>query len=202
MSKHAREHQLDFTLLPLIESASIFLALNRAVEKRLKATGILTETLDRVRGTVMLFHGAGDKESWENEAYLRAGLSEFASIPDAHGRDLKAAGLTAQQHNVVDSKNPLLHLMYILRNVNIHAGRSRSTKRNTTVLLAKTAVTYPAVIIDDLKVDQLLTKREVRRCYERRDLEAVVSWFNDNQPSFGAGHLFIRGVEMYCLEIV
>ncbi len=104
MSKHVRQYQLDRTLLPLIESASIFTILNRTVEERLKATGILAETLNRVRGTVMLFHGVGDKKSWENEAYLRAGLSEFASIPDAHGRDLKAAGLATQKHDIRNSK--------------------------------------------------------------------------------------------------
>jgi hypothetical protein len=203
MLKRAQQCQLDLALLPAIPSTSVFGTLDRNVEKSLKSTGILAETLDRVRGTVMLFYCVdGKAESWENEAYLRAGLSEFASIPDAHGRDLVAAGLNKQKYAVCKSKNPLLHLMYILRNVNIHAGRSRSVQKNTTVLYAEKEYTYPAVILSDLMVNQLVAKREVSRGYRRQDLEDVVSWFNHKQEIFGAYHLFVRGVEIYCSELV
>jgi hypothetical protein len=81
------------------------------------------------------------------------------------------------------------------------AGRSLS-KKDTTVLHAQTEYTYPEVILSDLTVNQLVVEREVSRGYRRQALEDVVSWFNNKQEIFGAYHLFVRGVEMYCSELV
>jgi len=197
--------QLDFALLPTVERASLLSGLDRSVESRMQALGFLSETLDRARGAAMLFHQAhGKLESWKNEAFIRGGLSEFASVFGALTRDLLLAGRPEAAHGETDSQNPLLHLMSLMRDIGIHLSAFEVSTHDTQVIFYagddEQEHTITTAIVSNLTVNLLLKKREAKK-YNRLDLERVVAWFNDKQKVFGAAHILVQGVGAYCEEI-
>jgi len=135
-------------------------------------------------------------ETWGRGAYLRAGLGEFSSLGSLEG---------ARRFRIGSSRNPLLHLMLLLRNTNIHVRSSEIGLQNTTGYLRLGADTHeisrPVVIITDLTVELLTRQRNARSRYERHELEQIVEWFNQYQQWFGAGEILAIGVEQYCEEL-
>jgi hypothetical protein len=198
---------LDFHLLPALDRATIFMRLSRRIEENMKGSIASGETLDRARAAAMFFRSASsESESWWNEAFLRAGLGEFVSMSSALSRDLEAAGSDKTPHRIQDSRNPLLHLMLILRNVNFHAHRNRVDNAEARFIFRdgdyEQEIDSHVVVIGDLNVEILAKKREVRKVYSQDDLCDVVEWFKSEQMAFGAGEIFATGVELYCHELL
>ncbi|MBN8884610.1 MAG: hypothetical protein J0I77_02710 [Rudaea sp.] len=199
---------LDFSVLPAVQSMSIFRGFDRDIERAMIAANLFDETLDRARGSVMLLHNAptGD-ETWRAEAYIRGGLAEFGAMGDALSRDLHIASRIERPHAPLLSKNPLIHLLCAMRNVEIHTAPSKALSSKANVTLrhpdgSDSDSELPIVLIKDLRVARLLAKREVRRRYKREHFEMIVEWFNEKQKVFGAPYLMGRGVEIYCSEIL
>ena len=70
----------------------------------------------------MLFCNAhGHEDAWRDEAYIRSGLNEFYSMSDALAREHKAARLAGKASRLQDSRSPLIHLMLLMRHLNVHA---------------------------------------------------------------------------------
>jgi hypothetical protein len=199
--------ELDFALLPSVQGMSLLTGLDRKLDKEMEGRGIFSETLNRARGAVMLFHKVhGPKEPWQNEAYIRGGLCEFYSMDEALVRDLTSASATKEAHRIRDSRNPLLHLMALIRNINVHAAALATSAHESQILFGpeepRQLTTINVAIITDLTVEKLLRKREVRNAYSSQDLSMVVDWFNDQQKVFGVSHLLGEGVEAYCHELL
>lgn len=198
--------QLDFESLPEVVSTSILDGLDRDLERDMQGLGFMVETLDRARGAVALFDGASaQRERWRDEAHIRGGLAEFKSIDDSLVRDLRQAGDGRPAHKLRQSRNPLVHLMSLMRDVNIHASRSRTDTAETTVIPTfgePRRHTYKVPLIINLSIQQLLSKREASRLYSEPDLRRVVKWFEDNQRKFGAPDLLARGVGCFCQELI
>lgn len=199
---------LDFSLLPIVDSCSVFKTLPNDLAERLRR---LPETLSRAQGASIFAGEAAfdsgpletDDKARSIESHLRAGLGEFVSIEDVLAADLKAAGLAANApHRIDSSQNPLLHLCKLLRNINFHVSTTSLTPANGSLLYAGENVPVTKWCIFDLTTDRLLKKREVQRKYQRAHLDAMVDWFNDEQPTFGVGHLVRLAVEIYANEIL
>lgn len=197
---------LDFKCLPAVQSTSILEGLDRDLICKMQELDCFPETLDRARGAAVLFHCASAQhECWRDEAFIRAGLADFSSMNDSLVRDLRQAGRAKARFNFRDSENPLIHLMWLLRNINIHASRSQTETAKATVvsrLGSPHEYSYSIPVIVNLSTEHLLERKETRKYYHERDLVSVVEWFNQNQRKFGAPDLLVRGVECRCNEML
>jgi hypothetical protein len=176
-------YALDFTLLPDVDRMSIFNLLDLSIEEEMRSIGILKETLNRARAAAFFLAASGPSSRatsfggdghWVNEALLRAGLAEFSSIDGTLARDLRSANDPREPLKIKDSRNPLIHLLELLRNTNIHSQISEFHRKG----------------------------RRNRHLYKHQQLSDLVDWFNRQQSIFGAGHLLRLGVELYCLELL
>lgn len=198
------KRRLNFELLPPVEATTIFMKLDTDIEARLKSVGYLEEAINRANGSLMQFHSASAKKaSWFNESHIRAGLADFRSMADCLTREYRAAGLRGKPAPIFESLNPLIHLMVLLRDVNLHATATRSSTQETTVISQLGGepheYTYDAVVLEPFDVGELLGRRTDYYCQE---IEAVVSWLFEKQVVFGVAHIFHEGIEAYCREII
>jgi hypothetical protein len=197
---------MDFNLLPPIDGMDIFVRLNPAIENGFNQSGFLDETFDRARAAVLFFcEMQGTDPHWQSEARLRAGLNEFYSIQDEAKRDFRQAQVQVKTPQIRDSDNPLLHLMLILRNINVHTRPNRGRTESITVesrLGEPHEFTYTGVLIDSLTTADLMAQRDVHKNYQARDVRRIVDWVMDKQAVFGIGEVFRAGVNSYCKEIL
>lgn len=202
------KYTLDFSLLPELDYAGILTTLNEDIEAMFLKIGVLQETLNRAKGALMLFSKAfhANGEAWKDEAYIRAGLNEFYSIEQALIREHKLAKLPGPPLEINISSNPLLHLMRLMRNLDVHTESAPLINYDTTVTIhfndPPKEWTYTTVIIKDLTIDRLCQKRGVKKNYEIDQLDKVVQWFLENQKNFGVSQVFRKGTEAYCLEFL
>lgn len=200
------KHKLDFNLLPKMDYAGILTTLDPEIEKKFNTIGKLPETLNRARGALMLFYGAkGHSESWRDEAYIRAGLNEFYSINESLKHEHKTAGLPGNALEIYHTSNPLLHLMLLMRHVNVHIQSSPATRYETTVIAhidEPKEYTFTIAVIKNISIDQLLLKREVKKNYDIDQLNNAIDWLKKNQKVFGVREVFKKGTEVYCWELL
>jgi hypothetical protein len=198
MQKQIR--QLDFELLPSEESVNsrtIWKVLSKEVEALLEK---YPETLDRARGAVLFAEKAnGHEESWRDAAYLRGALGEFRSMDEALERDLTAIDLK-KSHKLIDSKNPLLHLMKILRDLNFHVKVLQTVKETRNATWDNHSFNLSIAIITGLSAKDLLSTDNAKH-YTKSDLDLMVHWFNKAQMQWGAGHIVRLSVEYYAREL-
>lgn len=199
-------NHMDFNLLPPIDGMDIFVRLNPTIESRFDQIVTLNETFDRARAAVLFFcEMEGTHPRWQSEAHLRAGLNEFYSIQDAAKRDFRQVQRKVKPPQIRDSNNPLLRLMLILRNINVHTRPNRNRTEPITVesrLGEPHEVTYAGVLIDSLTTADLMAQRDVRKNYQASDVRQIVDWVMDKQGVFGIGEVFRAGVNSYCKEIL
>jgi hypothetical protein len=102
-----------------------------------------------------------------------------------------------------ESRNPLIHLMYALRHINVHTIPLPSTVGEVTIIFQPTSeeIPYDAVMLTDVTIQDLLRSGEIRDFYEKRDLERSCEWLMEAQRVFGIAEVFSLGVRAYCMEI-
>jgi len=197
----------DFTLLPLIEYQGMLIQLDKGVEQAFQEIFQLQETYDRARAALMFFFGANNKaKAWRNDAYLRAGLNELYSMQDSVARAFKSSGIKKHSPKISDSRHPLVHVMYILRHINVHTVPLPSKVEETTVIFRPNTEaeerTYDIVILSDITLEDLLKSKEVKDHYDRPDLERACEWLMKKQRAFGIAEVFSKGVDAYCAEVI
>lgn len=202
-----KECILDFDLLPELNEMDIFIRLDTDLDAKLKEDGIFQEVYERSRSALMFTCGADAKdEAWRNAARLRAGLNEFYSLEDAAKRDFKRNCINEEPAKIRDSKNPLVHLMYLLRHVNVHAQVSNTRVHQTSVISTlggdSHEVDIGAVILDAPTIDQIQRCNQARDHYNSDDLARATKWIDEVQYVFGIDEVFRRGVSAYCREIL
>jgi len=201
------KHDLNFDLLPAIDACDIFVRLAKDVDDGFQYRTHLAETYGRARGATLLFcNVSGEREAWEDEAYVRAGLCEFKSLESSARCEHKRASKPGKLPLIRDSRNPLLHLMLLLRHATVHT-RTLVTSRHETTVVSKLGGephdhTYTTAILDGIDVDQLWARRETRRAYDRVQIESVAAWFLERQCVFGCHEVFGAGVDEYCRELL
>jgi hypothetical protein len=118
---------LDFSLLSKSYSKSISVRLPDEISRAIE---VLPETSARIEvalrfcwfisGTKDILHTDEPRATHLREAFLRATLAEYKSVESALERDLKKLQRNQKAIKITDSKNPLLHLMHEMRNLEIH----------------------------------------------------------------------------------
>lgn len=196
----------DFSQLPAIEAMDIIIRLDWDVHTALIEGGPLPEVHERAQAALMFMCGtAQDKEPWRNSAFLRAGLNEFYSIEDAARRDCRRNLPSVKPPPIRESCSPLVHLMYLLRHVNVHAEVSRTRVHQTSVRHTHQGETkevgWGSVVIDGPTLDQLQKCNEAKQYYAAGELASASAWLDDVQHTFGIG-VFRRGLSAYCRELL
>ncbi len=125
----------DFSLLPSVEYQGMLIQLDKETDKILQEIAQLQETYDRARAALMFFFQANEKsDTWRNDARLRAGLNELYSMQDSAARGFRSSGKAKLSPKLSESKNPLVHVMYILRHINVHTTPLPSTVEQIEVV--------------------------------------------------------------------
>lgn len=197
----------NFSELPVIEAMDIIIRLDWDVHTGLIEGGPLPEVYERSQAALMFMCGiAEDKEPWRNSGFLRAGLNEFYSIEDAARRDCKRSLPSITPPRICESRNPLIHVMYLLRHVNVHAEVSRTRVHQTSVRHTyqgeSKEMDWNSVVLDGPTLDQLQKCNEARRYYSAGDLARAAAWLDDVQHTFGIGEVFRRGLSAYCRDLL
>jgi hypothetical protein len=205
MSKKFRS--LDFALLPVIEYAGIIVRLDSDVDERLRSDESLREFYDRARSAIMFFFaGKEDSESWRNDAMLRAGLNELYAMEDAARRGFKLSGRTVKPPTLAGSANPLIHLMYMLRHLNVHTKPTPSRIGEVTVIFRPNTdpqeMSYGSVMLDEMTTSDIRRSTEIRDYYDIADIDRILSWLMESQQIFGIPEVFQRGLHAYCREVL
>ncbi len=198
---------LNFATLPKMNGMPILIRLDDELETELKESNIFQEMYERSQAVLMFVCKANKEyEPWRNAAYLRAGLNEFYSLEDAAKRDCKINGQQGKPAMIRESNNPLVHLMYLLRHVNVHAQISNTRIHNTSVISNSgenpEEIEWKAVILDKPTLEQVHRCNEAKKYYDPVELEQATKWVDENQYIFGIGEVFRRGVSAYCREIL
>lgn len=185
---------------------SVFIRLDDDLEDKLKESPIFEETYERSQASLMfIFNANGEHDLWRNSAYLRAGLNEFYSIEDAARRDFKKNNIGIKPPKISDSNNPLIHVMYMLRHVNVHAEISKTNIHETSVISTlgdePREFDWKSVILAKPILKQILRLKEASKHYNHFDLEKATTWIDENQITFGIGEIFRRGLSAYCCEL-
>ncbi len=197
----------DFSLLPPIDYQGMLIQLDKEVEQAFLEISQLQETYDRARAALMFFFLTNDKaDRWRNDAYIRAGLNELYSMQDSVARAFKSSGMGRHSPKISDSRHPLVHIMYILRHINVHTVPLPSKIEETTVIYRPKTVaeemTYDIVVLSDITLEDLLKSKEVKDHYNRPDLVRACEWLMEKQRAFGIAEVFSKGVDAYCAEVI
>ena len=204
-------HQLDFSLLPKINSGRTFASLDASVVGKLS---LLPETLSRAESAANFFalkpefkwssHSLPeDDDRLKTEAFIRASLAELVSMEDTLPRDLKRIGLNDTSIKLNDSRNPLLHIIRELRNLEIHVRTSRIGRFEKAVLIGedKIPIDISCDFLEDISVESCGGLRNAKN-YNPDDLKTMIGWMNQAQNEFGISELIFRAIEIFSLEII
>ena len=202
----SNKRTLDFSLLPDINGVDIIIRLDGDLEKKLKDSPIFEETYERSQASLMFVCSANKEHKlWRNSAYLRAGLNEFYSIEDAARRDFKNSSIGIKPPKISESNNPVIHVMYMLRHVNVHAEISKTNIYETSVIsslgVRPEEIDWKSVILAKPILEQILRLKEASKHYIHSDLEKATKWVDEKQKIFGIGEIFRRGLSAYCSEL-
>ena len=194
----SQHNHLDFSLLPSVDVGRTFWSLPPEI-----AAGIENhpETLLRAKaashfcGLAPYPERTGDENLRLREAYLRAALGEFVTMEDALRSDCPA-----NPRRIVDSQNPLLHIIKQLRNLQFHLQTSILTPEQQRVLFRGDEHDMDIYHIGDLDVSDFDKLRDARR-YTDSDKIQMLAWFNQSQRVWGTADLVRRAVEAFASEI-
>jgi hypothetical protein len=184
---------LDFAEIPsdsIFESRSIFVTLPKDLEARLSA---LPQVLERVQGAVM-FAEQSTKQSdpVRSAAYLRAALADFCSIEEMQAIDRPSS----TPLRLAAMKNPLLHLLELMRHLNIHVKAVQAAPRTVDATLGEHTFSLETYVVSNLDANDLAALRNGKR-YALPDLQKMVAWFNESQNYWGSGYVVRVGVEAF-----
>ena len=199
--------EFDWQTLPEIKYLGFLIKFDDDVEVFFERNKELTEVYERARASRMFFaQAAKETKPWRIGAYLRAGLGEFVSIEDAARGDWKKFTNSHKPPSLKDSVDPLIYMMYLTRNINVHAHRTKTRSDQSTVFLndPKNPQEFEINIdvLDDKFEDRLINSRDALKSCEIDDLKDICGWIKAKQNIFGVGHLFRKGLSSYCRQII
>lgn len=172
---------LDFSLLPddsAFEKRSMLIGLPVDLRARLQP---LLQTLERADSAVMFAAHAGKQsEPWRAAAYLRAGLADYCAMEEVQSID--APSTVALK--ISASLNPVLHLLELLRHLNIHVKTVTTREHKISAELEGQEFEMSTYVVTNLDAEDLAALRNGRR-YSLADLQRMVEWFALKQDHWG-----------------
>lgn len=203
---------LNFSLLTRPYYHEIFVCLPDDVEKPLEQ---FPNTSSRffsalkfcwfASGTVDVLHSDEPKATRLREAFLRASLVEFVSTEQTLKADLAHLGISKAPITILDLEHPLLHIMRVLRNHEIHLTSHRLLRSEKDVEMVINGTRYQSQATV-WTIDALTTKgfgdRKVKTRYSTSEIDSMVKWFNDAQNDWGVNDLLFRAICEWASAIV
>lgn len=160
----------------------------------------MPETLERADRAVMFAQEAAKQsEPWASAAFLRAALADLSSMEDVQKIDRPPSPPV----KVADGQNPLLHLLVLVRHLNIHVKAMRVDSEHSEILfnglklfLDDKAIIWSVLVVTNLSSSDLAALHNGAK-YEVSDLQRCVAWFDERQKSCGVDKLISQGVAMF-----
>jgi hypothetical protein len=189
---------LEFNRLPgneAFQRRSILIGPSDELRSRLAS---MPQTLERVESAIM-FAGQSSKQSelWRVAAFLRAALAEYCSVEEVQKIDQPNKGPCFA---VRTSTNPLLHVLKLMRHLNIHVKSVEVRPHTVGVALEGVDFGLKTFIVSNLSVEDLASLRDGRH-YRRSDLGRCVDWFEARQTEWGAGDLICMGTTILATQV-
>lgn len=190
-------HTLDFSLLPddaSFERRPVLIGPPEPLKARLAS---LPQALERLESSVWLAaQSSKQSEPWRAAALLRASLADFCAIEEMQKLDRPGEA----HFKIRDSQNPLLHLLELLRHLNIHVKTVEASAHAISVTLKDQTSDMGVYVISNLDAADLATLKNGKH-YARADIERAVSWFKTRQTEWGAGDLLSMGAQQLAADI-
>ena len=194
-------NQLDFKLVPPLESGSMFAALSPDVDQKL---AVYPATYDRAKGALTFSArmcnvptSPDGSDVKIREAYCRASLGEFVSMEESIGYD----DPTGNHPKIVNSQNPLLHMMKQLRNLQFHILSKALSSGEQPIVWSEQQSTMQFWYVDDISIVEFDRLRDQNR-YSKKDKVKMIDWFNLEQRKWGVTQLILEAVNAYANEIL
>lgn len=193
-------NSIDMALVPDLSWGHLKVRLNPEVQERLSP---FTETLDRANGAFWFTHKINwpDTEIKRRESYLRASLAEYMSMEDTLPRDLEKNGISKRAVKIYDFQNPVLHIVRMLRNIEIHLRSSTLSSDKIPAVAGDVRFNNRVWFINDLEFDQVVSDLDNAQYYSEEDLRMLIEWFNDAQKRMGVEELIRRAVTTFARHI-
>ena len=164
----------------------------------------MPETLERANSAVMFAQQAAKQsEPWISAAFLRASLADLCAMEEMQKFDRP----TSLPVKVADERNPLLHLLVLLRLLNIHVKAMAVAPEHSVIsfngmplALDDQPLTWSVLVVTNLSSSDLAALRDGAK-YDLSDLERCVTWFSDRQRSGGVGGLVVQGVAIFAKQL-
>ncbi|MCZ2278331.1 MAG: hypothetical protein LC117_10425 [Bacteroidia bacterium] len=203
-------NKLDFRQLPALDNKRPLLCqLGDKRTNSLKTFNHVFERADCALYFTAKFHSESNQII--KKGLLRAAISEFVSIEEVIKIDSKINNISLPHLLIINTENPLLHIVKQLRNYNIHLGSSvieytEETKRTFGTIdnfTNGTGYEYSdsEAIITNLNIVEFDNLRDAKH-YCNQDKIDLINWFNQNQIKWGVDHLIYLATLDYCDRII
>lgn len=191
--------KFDISKLKPITHGSIFVRLDKNYDSLLS---VFPETLERANMSLHFaqYIGSHKDDIKKAEGYFRASLYEFVSMEEALKRESKL------NLNIFSTKNPLLILLKLLRNLEVHLKTRKLHKQPRQYLWEDTQeiIDTNILVVDTIELSDLQKLDGYKRHfkYEDKNLIQTLDWFNNTVDQWGIIKLMTIGVNEYAYEIV
>lgn len=203
-----KKRNLNINLLSSYEAPGVFAKINPIIKSKLNE---FSETKERMEGclafcwhsSAQLPHDSEDdvEDAKSRQKYLRAELSEYASLEDAVVSDFESLGLK-RPRAMYTFPDPRLHIVRMLRHVNVHMKTSGILKKPRPAIWTSpngpVEFNHVNYIVDNL---ESISKVRDAEKYEADDLQHMIDWLELEQNEWGMPHLVFRTAELYVQEI-
>jgi len=187
---------MDFSLLPtesFFSGRPLLTPIDQTLDARLIT---LSSVRERAQSAVMFSEQAAKADENWTAAYLRAALADMVSMEEVQALDRPAH----QPLKVKDSKNPLVHLLALIRHLNIHVKSVMTSTQAVSASFHDHNFEMNVHIVDNVNVGDLQALKNGRH-YSFSDLSCMLDWFRASQMHWGAGYVVRVGAEAYASEI-
>jgi len=93
-------------------------------------------------------------------------------------------------------KNPLLHLLELIRHLNVHVKTVRAIPHSVFATWDNHTIDLDVFVISNLDAVDRAALRNGKH-YTSSDLQMAVTWFQESQLHWGAGHIVRVGIESF-----
>ncbi len=141
---------------------------------------------------------ASQDEAAKRRKFLRAALSEFASLDEAAKLDL--AGTDRNHPRILSSDDPRLHIVRLLRHANVHLATSKVHRKSKPAIWADQEFDFQVFYATDLNASIRATDQATK--YHPDDLSKMIDWIETEQMEWGLDHLILKTAEVYIRELL
>lgn len=203
-------NKLDFRQLPVLDNKRSWLC--DLGDNRKNSLVIFKHVFERASCALHFtskFHSEDDEII--KKGLLRAAISEFVSMEEVLKIDSDINNISLDPLLIINTENPLLHIVKQLRNYNIHIGSSIIDYASETKRIFGTIEDFEKgtgyeytdreAVISNLDIAEFNKLKDAKKYYQSDKIK-IIEWFNQNQIKWGVDHLIYLAILDYCDEII